>query len=560
MAIQLPTANVRGVSAGTVRRTTRTARLPTAADVPTEKVVKDPGLAVPDFAEQETGLSAIGSTVSVFGELAERSRSRTDAVDRARIVSTYNEVRATELRRIQTEEDLSSEEVTKAYIKGGRAAIQEALEGHAGSADSKARLAIRLEGVHSVYASQVSILGAAAQLARVETSLGESLNTLTASVYNDPGMLELAFESLDATIDDMAPALTPAQETDFQTSGRQILAKSAIDSFLDRGLHREAQRILEQTPGLAKVMSPETQTNIQRRIAAFENAETEARIAAQIKLQGLEIILGREATPVERARHAGVAPPVGEQTLSQKITETEAALGRSLTEAEKSRVVDIAPQAASTPGKILQDRQMFVQQFGADSEQVRAFDEAANAPGPPTLSDVAGQRKEFTKLSSVFVDVRNSFNRITISLKSPSPAGDLSLIFNYMKMLDPASVVRESEFAQAAATGSFGERLKAAAIRLVAGKRLSDKQRKDFGDTAEALMGAQLRTQLLLEQYFRSLAGRAQINPDDVVIDFLGPFRSGVAGAPPASGGGAGLATEPPRPRIRYDLNAERIE
>ena len=560
MAIQLPTAKVRGVTAGTVRRTTRTAKLPDAGDVPRQEIARDPGLQVPDFAQFAGGIGDIGEGVSAIGELAQRSRSRTDAVDRARIVSTYNEVRATELRRIQTEEDLSSEDVTKAYIQGGRAAIKEALEGHAGSADSKARLAIRLDGVHSVYASQVSILGAAAQLARVETSLGESLNALTASVHNDPGMLALAFESLDATIDDMAPALTPAQETDFQTSGREILAKAAIDSFLDRGLHREARRIMEETPGLAKVMSPETQTNIQRRLAAFENAETEARIAAQIKLQGLEIILGRKATPLERARHAGVAPPEGKQTLSQKIEETEAALGRPLTEAEKSRVVDIAPQAASKPGKILQDRQMFALQFGTDSEQVRAFDEAATAPGPPTLSDVAGQRKEFTKLSSVFVDVRNSFNRITISLKNPSPAGDLSLIFNYMKMLDPASVVRESEFAQAAATGSFGERLKAAAIRVVAGKRLSDKQREDFGDTAEALMGAQLRTQLQLEQYFRSLAERVKINPDDVVIDFLGPFRSGVAGAPPASGSGAGLATGLPRPRIRYDLNAERIE
>src|SRR3990172_3435846 len=48
-------------------------------------------------------------------------------------------------------------------------------------------------------------------------------------------------------------------------------------------------------------------------------------------------------------------------------------------------------------------------------------------------------RKEFTAQSKVFIDVRDSFARIEASSQNPSAAGDLSLIFNYMKMLDPAS-------------------------------------------------------------------------------------------------------------------------
>ena len=69
-------------------------------------------------------------------------------VERARAVSTYNEDQAAELRRVQVEEDLSSEDVTRTYIQGGQSALKELLAAHAGSEDSKARLAIRLEAVH----------------------------------------------------------------------------------------------------------------------------------------------------------------------------------------------------------------------------------------------------------------------------------------------------------------------------------------------------------------------------------------------------------------------------
>jgi len=102
---------------------------------------------------------------------------------------------------------------------------------------------------------------------------------------------------------------------------------------------------------------------------------------------------------------------------------------------------------------------------------------------------ISDARKEFTGLQRVkdFDKVANAYGRISASVKEPSAAGDLSLIFNYMKMLDPQSVVREGEFAAAAAAGGYGERIAAMVQKLKDGTLLTAAQRADFVDRANKL-------------------------------------------------------------------------
>lgn len=561
MTIRLPVAGAGG--AGSTVARPRTAKLPSAAGVPQVRPAGDPGLIIPEFGAPARALEGLGGVISDIGERlaksAEKARTRGDTVERSRDISTYNEGQAAELRRIQTEEDLSSEDVTRKYIQGGQSALREVLDSHTGSPDSKARLEITLEGIRSGYADRVSILGAKAGLARVGQAMGASLNKLVDFVRVDPGGIAQAFDSLDAAIEDMAPALTVEQELDFMSRGRELIAAAGVEGLLNRGQFAEAKEVMSGTPGLIDVMSPATQSRLKARIAQFQFAQSQAETEARRKVAAAETILGRKATPAERSRLAGLAPVVGRQTVADKLQEIEDAIGRPLTERERANAAGLdTPQAVSPEGKTVQDRQMFIGQFGEDSEQVAAFDEAVRGAGDaPSLSDVAGQRKEFTKLSGVFVDVRDSFNRVTTSIQNPSAAGDLALIFNFMKMLDPGSVVRESEFAQAASTGSFGQRFVAVGARLLEGKRLSDDIRAGFADQAELLMVVQLRTQLQLEATFRDLAQRAGFNSADVVLDFVGEFRSMFPGAAPASTGQA--APRRTMPRLRFDLSGNRI-
>jgi len=136
-------------------------------------------------------------------------------------------------------------------------------------------------------------------------------------------------------------------------------------------------------------------------------------------------------------------------------------------------------------------------------------------------SDVEqGLRKEFTAISKDYRAARDAFARVGASASDPSAAGDMALIFNYMKVLDPGSVVRESEFALAAAAGSFGERIKAGVNRIRNGGRLSKEMRSDFVSRAKKLFDSQGNQYSKLVNQYEGIGNRLQLDTRNVVPDF----------------------------------------
>lgn len=113
----------------------------------------------------------------------------------------------------------------------------------------------------------------------------------------------------------------------------------------------------------------------------------------------------------------------------------------------------------------------------------------------PDQKDVTGQvntlRSTINSNLADFRKVEDSFKRIQNVAKNPSAAGDLALIFNYMKLLDPGSVVRESEFATAQNAAGVPERVRNSYNRVLSGERLGPDQRADFVGQADNLFTAQ---------------------------------------------------------------------
>ncbi len=84
--------------------------------------------------------------------------------------------------------------------------------------------------------------------------------------------------------------------------------------------------------------------------------------------------------------------------------------------------------------------------------------------------------------------------KVEAAAKDPSAAGDLALVFNYMKILDPNSVVRESEFANAQNATGVNERVRNIWNRILSGERLAPEQRADFLAQAKGQALAQFST------------------------------------------------------------------
>lgn len=140
-------------------------------------------------------------------------------------------------------------------------------------------------------------------------------------------------------------------------------------------------------------------------------------------------------------------------------------------------------------------------------------------------------RKEFDALSKDFRTMRDSFVKMNAAAEDPSGAGDIALIFNFMKILDPNSVVRESEFATAENAASVPVAVRNLWNKALTGERIKF-NRADFIRTAQNLMKGQRGTQNTLINRYTKLSNRFGLNSQDVVTEIEEADRGTILSEP----------------------------
>jgi hypothetical protein len=162
----------------------------------------------------------------------------------------------------------------------------------------------------------------------------------------------------------------------------------------------------------------------------------------------------------------------------------------------------------------------------------RVAQKYANTTKPLTPAEVGAIRDDYRQLSGPWANVRDAYARVEDSYKrgvgAKSSAADLSLVYSYIKILDPTSVVREGELALAGQTKGVPDSVVNLYNQFVQGKvTLTDNQRKNFRDEAKGLVRTQLQTQLDLEKNFRDIATKRKADPDEAVPPaVVGRFRN----------------------------------
>lgn len=105
--------------------------------------------------------------------------------------------------------------------------------------------------------------------------------------------------------------------------------------------------------------------------------------------------------------------------------------------------------------------------------------------------------------------------------KAPvSGAGDISLIYSFMRINDPGSTVREGEFATAENAGGVPAQIRNLYNKVVRGQRLEVSVRNDFMATAQAIYRARLPQVARATSQYRALANQYGMNPELVVRDY----------------------------------------
>jgi hypothetical protein len=138
------------------------------------------------------------------------------------------------------------------------------------------------------------------------------------------------------------------------------------------------------------------------------------------------------------------------------------------------------------------------------------------APGDMAQAEQA-LRKEYIAQIKTPQTVVNSYAQIEQAAQSPSAQNDLALIFSYMRMLDPTSVVREGEFATAQNAAGVPDQIRNAYNRAANGERLNPEQRKGFVASARGIKDqAQQQIDSYREQY-SSLANEYNYSPSRII-------------------------------------------
>jgi len=121
---------------------------------------------------------------------------------------------------------------------------------------------------------------------------------------------------------------------------------------------------------------------------------------------------------------------------------------------------------------------------------------------PKTVVDMTGGQKGFENEMALgskfkaepiykdFNDMKSAFGQVVSSLSAGTPIGDVAGATKIMKLLDPGSVVRESELAIAMQASGRMDRLQNYFNNFMTGQKLTPTQRDDFQALANELYAA----------------------------------------------------------------------
>jgi hypothetical protein len=127
-------------------------------------------------------------------------------------------------------------------------------------------------------------------------------------------------------------------------------------------------------------------------------------------------------------------------------------------------------------------------------------------------------RKEWTGSPEykAYVDMKSAWDSVQTGLQQNTPIGDVAAATKIMKLLDPGSVVRESELAIAMqATGAM-DRLANYASSIMKGTKLTGAQKEEFGQLADQLYNASAQVYNNKREDYVSIAEDFKLNPQRI--------------------------------------------
>ena len=266
-----------------------------------------------------------------------------------------------------------------------------------------------------------------------------------------------------------------------QMPGGDKITEFAIKMGAERRAGAKAPEELRKTKADADAAEADAKTKLATATNAGEKAAAEAELArAQANKAKVD------AKFAEQVALADIKKKAADLGLTNAQTGSALAQARKLSLESQEAVLKLEALKAGTP------------------DPAKAFEQEEKL------------RKEFQVRNKVYGELGTTYSNIESSSKAKSGPGDIALITGFMKMLDPGSVVRETEFATARDTAGLYTRLENSLKKAESGQFLQPKQREEFVNLAKQYLDSAQKKSGEDRKALGVVVKNYKLNPDNV--------------------------------------------
>lgn len=322
-----------------------------------------------------------------------------------------------------------------------------------------------------------------------------------------------------------APAYMQGRQQAFDQTLQDILRQTQVQDLLRQ---RQEQEMAKRRQAQVQQMIPSLYRERMGQVPTTIPTETYENV--QTTVPG---VVGMQLDP-ERLRMLGMLGPEGQQAALSALQ-----FERAMTPERKTVTAKPGEQIVDpTTGQVIYQVPFEPKEQKIDTEnldlgnKIVVVDKAQ--PGKilatyPKARDTAPKDvtqtelnvgKQFEAVVQPYVGINQAYKKVEAAANDPSAAGDLSLIFGFMKILDPASVVRETEFANAQNAAGVPDQIRNQYNKILIGERLNPNQRADFIRQARELAKSQksVYESTVLPRY-ESIVATNNLNRANVLFD-----------------------------------------
>jgi hypothetical protein len=229
---------------------------------------------------------------------------------------------------------------------------------------------------------------------------------------------------------------------------------SALGAMAPYFLGAGAPRTIDQLPQRAEYLAKAGQafTKEMQDYGKREQAE---------KLQGLQLKAAEQKMTAEAQRSSAT------KSLADRYRKAGKPILAEAIEGGHTELIK-----AALAGRKLDSNQLVTQERAMRTEFEKAVEEERDQINAYARIEAIWQNPDTNQIREFKVDGAG------YTIMDADGAADLALIFNFMKLLDPKSVVRESEFRMAGTTGGWVDWVKKELANVIGGQKLSAPMRK----------------------------------------------------------------------------------